>query len=421
MTRLPRTGRNKTRLIPALGAEGATAFHERLARHAIGRASSFCTLHKKANLTVQLEGGTSIEGKTWLGSDTLDCREQSPGDLGHRMESAANDAFEEGADSVVIIGTDCPSIDETTLEKAFDALKSADIVFGPAADGGYYLVGMRKPTPSIFRNIPWGGGNVLKESTSAAEKAGLKVLLLDVLSDVDMPEDLIAAEENLTAGATVSVIIPTFNEAANLPSLLEKIQVWEPHEIIIADGGSTDGTVALAQAAGARAITSPKGRASQMNHGASTATGEFLLFLHADTIPPDGFPKLISETLNRPGTSAGAFRFALDDGVGTASLIEKLVHLRCKLFATPYGDQGLFLRRSLFEKTGGFPQWPIIEDLGFVRKLGRFGKIRIASEPALTSSRRWSSSGTVRTFLKHQAIVAGFVFRIPARFLARIR
>ena len=421
MTRLPRTGRNKTRLIPALGAEGATVFHERLARHAIGRASSFCTLHKKANLTVRLEGGTSIEGKTWLGSDSLDCREQSPGDLGHRMESAANTAFEEGADRVVIIGTDCPSIDETTLENAFDALTDADVVFGPAADGGYYLAGMRKPTPSIFRNIPWGGEKVLKDSTTAAEKAGLKVHMLDVLSDVDMPEDLVAAEKNLTAGATVSVIIPTFNEAANLPSLLEKIYTSQPHEIIVADGGSTDGTIALAQAAGARTITSPKGRASQMNHGASSATGEFLLFLHADTIPPDGFPQIISETLNRPGTSAGAFRFQLDNEIGTSSLIEELVHLRCKFFATPYGDQGLFLRRSLFEKLAGFPEWPTLEDLGLVRRLRKRGTIRIARARALTSSRRWSKGGTVRTFLKHQTILAGFSLGIPTRLLAKIR
>jgi len=421
MTRLPRTGRNKTRLIPALGAEGATAFHDRLARHTIGRASSFCALHPEARLTVRLEGGTSIEGKSWLGSDTLDCREQSPGDLGHRMESAANEAFEEGADRVVIIGTDCPSIDETVLENAFEALGDADLVFGPAADGGYYLVGMRRPTPAIFKNIPWGGGSVLEKSLAAAREAGIRVELLDVLSDVDMQEDLGAAEVALFMGATVSVVIPTLNEAGRIPFLLGKIMASQPYEIIVADGGSLDGTVALAEAAGVRVVAAPKGRASQMNSGASHATGEFLLFLHADTVPPAGFPEIISQALNRPGTSAGAFRFQLDDGIGASSLIEQLVHLRCKLFGTPYGDQGLFLRRCLFEKTGGFPDRPVLEDLGIIKRLRKRGVVRITREHAVTSSRRWRNGGTVRTFLKHQAMLAGFFLRVPVRLLARIR
>ncbi len=421
MTRLPRTGRNKTRLIPAMGPEGATAFHTRLAFHAIGRASSFCTIHRNAKLTVRLEGGTSIEGKSWLASDSLDCREQSPGDLGWRMESASNEAFEEGADRVVIIGTDCPSIDESILKAAFDALADADVVFGPAADGGYYLVGLRKPTPFIFQNIPWGGCAVLDESLTAAKNAGLVVLLLDVLSDVDTPDDLPAAEKVLTHGASVSVIIPTLNEAENIPSLLEKINRSHPHEVIVADCGSTDGTPALAEAAGARVIHSPRGRAAQMNHAASVATGEFLLFLHADTLPPKGFCKIIRETLNRPGTSAGAFRFQLDGAIGTSALIEELVHLRCKFLATPYGDQGLFLRRSLFEKIGGFYNETILEDLEIVRRLRKHGQLRIAKEPATTSSRRWSNGGVVRTFLKHQAMLAGFSLKLPPRLLAKFR
>jgi len=125
--------------------------------------------------------------------------------------------------------------------------------------------------------------------------------------------------------------------------------------------------------------------------------------------------------LNRPETRAGALRFELDDGIGASSLIEQLVHLRCKLFGTPYGDQGLFLRRCLFEKTGGFPDWPTLEDLGIIKRLRKRGMVRITREPAVTSSRRWRNGGTVRTFLKHQAMLAGFFLRVPVRLLARIR
>tara|TARA_B110000037_G_scaffold221695_1_gene293520 strand:- start:22970 stop:24238 length:1269 start_codon:yes stop_codon:yes gene_type:complete len=421
MTRLPRTGRNKTRLIPALGADGATTFHERLARHAIGRASSFCTLHPKARLTVRLEGGISIEGKTWLGSDELDCREQAPGDLGQRMETAANEVFDQGADRVVIIGTDCPSIDESTLAKAFDALNHSDVVFGPAADGGYYLVGLNKPTPSIFRNIPWGGEQVLNESLAAAKKAGVRVQLLDVLSDVDMPEDLTAAETQLSKGATVSVIIPTLNEAGNITSILEKIAVSNPHEIIVADGGSTDGTTDLARATGVRVTSSPKGRAAQMNHGASIATGEFLLFLHADTLPPEGFPHIIANTLNRPNTAAGAFRFRLSGDMGASPLIESLVNLRCRFFGTPYGDQGIFVRRALFQNLGGFPNLQAMEDLHFIRKARKSGKIRGTDQAAVTSPRRWEKSGLIRTFLGHQLMLASGRIGIWPRIISRLR
>jgi hypothetical protein len=421
MTRLPREGRNKTRLIPALGAKGASEFHDKLARHAIGRASEFCTLYPKASLTVRLEGGTPIEGKSWLGSDSLDCREQESGDLGHRMESAAQAAFGEGAERVVIIGTDCPSIDATVLGKAFDALKNADLVFGLADDGGYYLVGMSRLVPEIFRDIPWGGRDVLEKSIAAARAVRIDPYLLASLPDVDFPEDLPAAELALTAGATVSVIIPTFNEEENLSTLLETLKQSHPHEILIADGGSTDRTLEIAAALGLKTVSAPKGRASQMNLAAASATGEFLLFLHADTIPPAGFPEMIAEILNCPGTSAGAFRFKLDDEIGTASLIEALVHLRCELFSNPYGDQGIFLRRSVFENIGGYPEWDILEDCGLIRKARKRGKIRISNKAALTSSRRWVAGGTVKTFFRHQLILAGFSLRIPCHILAHIR
>jgi len=224
MTRLPCAGRNKTRLIPALGAEGAAEFHDRLARHAIGRASSFVLSTPGARLLVRLEGGTPIEGKIWLGDNRVDCREQGTGDLGERMELAANEAFSEGAKRVVIIGTDCPSIDEGVLSKAFTALEKSDLVFGPALDGGYYLLGLAKPVSAIFKNIPWGGDEVLEKSLLAARDEGLPTALLNSLPDVDTPEDLPAGHAALGTGSSVSVIIPTLNEEAIIEKLLESIR-----------------------------------------------------------------------------------------------------------------------------------------------------------------------------------------------------
>ena len=421
MTRLPCAGRNKTRLIPALGAEGAAEFHDSLARHAIGRASSFVLSTPGARLLVRLDGGTPIEGKVWLGDASVDCQEQGIGDLGERMELAANEAFSEGAERVVIIGTDCPSIDESVLTKAFAALEKNDLVFGPALDGGYYLLGLKKPTPPIFRNIPWGSAEVLDKSLQAARHRGLSTTLLDPLPDVDTPDDLPAGLAALEKGHSVSVIIPTLNEEAFVGRLLKRIGESSPHEIIVADGGSTDRTVKIAHATGARVISTPRGRALQMNLAASIATGEFLLFLHADTLPPEGFPAIIARTLNRPSTAAGAFRFKLDGDLPASALIESLVHIRCFLRNTPYGDQGIFIRQQLFQQLDGFPEIPVMEDIHFIRHLKKIGKVRIVSESALTSPRRWQHGGLVRTFIRHQLMLGAFHLKIPPRHIARLR
>ncbi len=206
MTRLPREGANKTRLIPALGPVGATAFHDRLARHAVGRAASYVLQHPSTHLQIQLEGGTAAEGRAWLGE--ADYHIQQPGDLGQRMQAAVELAFSNGARRVVVTGTDCPSIDEELLGRAFAALAVSHLIFGPAVDGGYYLVGLSRPCAEIFQNIAWGGAEVLRQSLAAARLAKLKVATLELLSDVDVPADVPAAEALLHAGSSVPIIIP---------------------------------------------------------------------------------------------------------------------------------------------------------------------------------------------------------------------
>lgn len=419
MTRLPREGRNKTRLIPELGPAGATAMHERLALHTIGRASAFIMLNPNIALRILVEGGTATEAQEWLGGG--DCREQTSGDLGARLHSAVHDAFTDGARRVIVIGTDCPSIDENILTESFQILEKTDLVFGPAADGGYYLVGLSQECPQVFENIEWGGPKVLAQSLDAAHTAKCKTVLLSVLEDVDVPDDLTNAEKSLTAGESISIIIPTYNEELRLDSLLEKLKLDHPHEIIVADGGSHDRTLEIAKQAGVRVIHAAKGRASQMNLAAASATGDFLLFLHADTLPPNNYQQIIRRILQTPETSAGAFRFTLAGKLKSAPIIEKLVSLRCKIFNTPYGDQGLFLRRSIFRHVGRFPDWPVMEDLHIIRSLKKIGHVRISHEAASTSSRRWENGGTIRTFLRHQLMLAAYYLGVPVRHIAKLR
>ncbi len=337
------------------------------------------------------------------------------------MQAAADSAFSCGARRVVIIGMDCPSLDEPALAEAFESLTRTDVVFGPAADGGYYLLGLSKPCPRVFTGIDWGTACVLEQSLVAARVSCPIPRLLGLREDVDLPGDLPMAEMALAAGESVSIIIPTLNEEGHLPILLEQLKCEQPHEIIIADGGSTDSTLDIARQAGVRVVNAPKGRASQMNLGASAATGEFLLFLHADTLPPSDFQQVVRRVLHSPGTSSGAFRFALAGEMRTSPIIEHLVNLRCRWLKTPYGDQGLFLRRRMFEHAGGFPDWPVMEDLHMVRALSRFGRVLISSEAARTSPRRWQRGGTLRTFLSHQVMFAAFHLGIPPRLINRLR
>lgn len=194
-TRLPCEGRNKTRLIPALGAAEAAMFHDRLARHTIHRAATFCASAKDVELVIRLDGGSTHDGKAWLGD--YDFREQGAGDLGERLERAVRDAFSRGASKVLVIGTDCPELDSANLADAMDLLNHHPLVFGPACDGGYYLIGLSLPCSAVFRNIAWGGADVLRQSIAAAQTAELSVGLLKYLPDVDVPEDLPAAERAL--------------------------------------------------------------------------------------------------------------------------------------------------------------------------------------------------------------------------------
>ena len=402
-TRLPRPGLAKTRLIPALGAEGAAELQRQMTRLAVARAWAFCAAAPGRRLVIAYDGGSENEMRAWLGP--LDFLAQSEGDLGARMHRAVSGEFSRGARSVIVIGADCPRLRHSILESAAHALETSEMTFGPASDGGYYLVGLRKPMEEIFTGIPWSTGEVLGSSIRRAQEAGCNPTLLEPLPDVDEPADLDDAHAALHASRTVSVIIPVLDESANLRHLLPLLVAAQPHEILIADGRSADDSISVAQSLGAKVVRADRGRALQMNAAAREATGEHLLFLHADTDPPERFPALISTSLDRAAVAAGAFRFALREPVMGGALIEKGVALRCALRQLPYGDQGLFLRRALFQSLGGFRDLHILEDLEMIRRLRSLGRIVITREAARTSSRRWREGGVIRTVLRHQLVL----------------
>ncbi|MGA9262279.1 MAG: TIGR04282 family arsenosugar biosynthesis glycosyltransferase, partial [Desulfobacterales bacterium] len=209
-TRYPEPGTTKTRLIPVLGPEGAARLQRQMTEHLLGHV---CRLVRTRPLTVEIRfaGGDVRLMQNWLGPDFL-YTAQGDGGLDQRMTIALTAAFSGGAKAVVLIGSDIPGISAEIIGRAFDVLKVKDAVFGPAVDGGYYLVGLRKGAlgralPTLFTGLPWGTNRVLGLSLERAAELTLSVALLDTLEDVDFPEDLAVWEQ--FGGPRISVVIPT--------------------------------------------------------------------------------------------------------------------------------------------------------------------------------------------------------------------
>lgn len=420
-TRFPEPGTTKTRLISVLGPEGAARLQHDLTRRVLARARELREL-AAAEIEVRFDGGDAEKMATTFGRD-LAYAPQGPGDLGCRMERAFEGSFADGVGQAVLMGADCPGVTAELLRKAFAQLIDNDLVLGPAEDGGYYLIGLRHHEPVLFREIAWGSDGVFDETMCRARRRSLRVGLLETLSDIDRPEDLAAWQENMrrqqaigTGEERLSVVIPTLNEAAYLPSTLESLAGARDAEIIVVDGGSDDGTPQIARRAGCRVLRTVRNRAFQLNAGADVAEGSFLLFLHADTRLPVGFDAAVRSALAEHGVAGGAFRLRIDTPGWPLRIIEQAVALRSRLFQMPYGDQGIFVRTETFRQIGGFPDLPIMDDFELIRRLRQQGKVEVLSLPATTSGRRWRELGPWRTTWINQKVILGYYLGVsPAR------
>ncbi|RMG53889.1 MAG: glycosyltransferase, partial [Acidobacteria bacterium] len=212
-TRYPEPGRTKTRLIPALGPDGAAELQRQMTEHMLRQVRELASRRRLA-IEIRYEGGRDGLMSQWLGAD-LSYRRQGEGDLGARLERAFDEAFQAGRHRVVIVGADCPGLTAALMAEAFDRLRQSDVVLGPARDGGYYLIGLRRPIPQLFEGISWGTARVLEETQEAIGRLGLSVQCLTMLDDVDRPEDLAVwnGEREKAAKSSplpqISIIIPT--------------------------------------------------------------------------------------------------------------------------------------------------------------------------------------------------------------------
>lgn len=215
--------------------------------------------------------------------------------------------------------------------------------------------------------------------------------------------------------ATISIIIPTLNEAKNIKDALANTQPSTNIEVIVVDGGSKDNTVEIAQSLGVKVISSPPGRAWQMNAGVLVANGDILLFLHADTRLPREFDVMIRTALQQPKVVAGAFTLRIDASLWGLRWVEWGVKWRSHFWQMPYGDQAIFLTKEIFQQIGNFPELPIMEDFELIKRLKTLGKITIIPAPVTTSARRWLQKGIFQTTLLNQIVIIAYLLGVSPK------
>lgn len=214
----------------------------------------------------------------------------------------------------------------------------------------------------------------------------------------------------------VSVIMPVLNEEGIIEDTIRSLN--DPRlELIVVDGGSRDKTASIVSRYKARLIPSMPGRGRQMNHGARCSTKDILLFLHGDAkITEKGIDAML-KAMEDPLIIGGAFRLAIDSRSPCLFFVAFWANMRSIIFGLPYGDQGIFVRRSAFEEIGGYQDVPIMEDLEFIRRLKRRGKITIMRESVSVSSRRWDKEGPIYTTLRNLILTAFFLLGVSPKKL----
>ncbi len=216
----------------------------------------------------------------------------------------------------------------------------------------------------------------------------------------------------------VTIVVPVLNEASRLPALLDRLAAFRDQaEVIVVDGGSTDGTAELARRAGwARVLTAARGRARQMNAGAAAAGGEVLLFLHADTAPPPTVLADIRAAMADPEVVGGRFDVRLDNPRPIYRVVETLMNLRSRCAGIWTGDQAIFVRRAAFQRLGGYPDIPLMEDVEFTRRLKRAGRRACLHTRVTASARKWEREGPLRTIILMWALRFLYMLGVsPAR------
>jgi len=228
------------------------------------------------------------------------------------------------------------------------------------------------------------------------------------------------AQDDTPRPPGIEALVPTLNAAAGLGRTLAAL-AGQVAGVVVADGGSTDATIAIARAAGARVVAAEGGRGGQLTAGAAVLTAPWVLVIHADTLPGPGWVEAARAFAADPANAerAAYFRFALDDASPEARRLERLVAWRCRALALPYGDQGLLIRRGFLDELGGFRPIPLMEDVDLVRRIGRRRLVAL-DPPFVTSAERWRREGWWRRSARNLACLSLWYAGVPPAWIARL-
>lgn len=222
--------------------------------------------------------------------------------------------------------------------------------------------------------------------------------------------------------ARLSIVVPTLNEAERIVACLQALRALRKHgaELIVADGGSTDSTVVLAKPWADRVLVGPRGRARQMNLGASAASGDVLLFLHADTQLPADAQAALDAALADTQVSWGRFDVRIEGASPLLKVVAALMNLRSRASGIATGDQAIFVRRDAFQRAGGYPEQPLMEDIELSKRLRKLSRPACLRQRVATSGRRWERHGVLRTIVLMWLLRALYWIGLPAERLARM-
>jgi rSAM/selenodomain-associated transferase 2/rSAM/selenodomain-associated transferase 1 len=419
--RYPQLGRVKRRLAEGVGEEEALRIYTMLLRRNLGVVKDFLGMQRDVEAFLCHEPPEAAEELRENYPGPYSLIPQRNGDLGKRMEGAFLDLFELGYGEVVLLGSDIADLEPSDICGAFMALSKGEVPIGPSHDGGFYLLGLRRPFPAVFALGEWSTGDVLQRVLKALH--GFRFVLLNKRHDVDTPSDMHLVSRGMFRD-TISVIIPHLegglDEALSLANRIRSL-MWPNDEVVLAEG--TEKALLCAQEEeplqGIRLVRSSRGRGIQLNTGACASRGDILWFLHADSDPPSDFAYLLRKLYRGSHCSFGCFRLGFRDEAPIMRLVSMWANARTALLKIPYGDQGIFCRRDIFARVGGFGKRLIMEDVDLARSLKKLGKLLFLRERLLTSPNRYLKGGVLRTALRNQLTMSMYLRGIPEERIYR--
>lgn len=397
-TRVPIPGQTKTRMMPGLSAVQCARVHICFLRD-IKRACEAVAADVFVCFTPEDKGQKL---RKILG-EQYEYFPQQGDTLGERMHSALEEVFVRGYEACILVGTDVPELKAEYMERAFWQLTQKEVVFGCTADGGYYLVGMKRLRREVFDIPQYGHKKVWEDTVNHLRGSDITIGYTEPLHDMDTMSDLSEYRERmrerpelqktvtgrfLISTVKISVIVPVYNEERTIQGIqLQLRKLKNQCEILFVDGGSTDRTLELIDSE-FTVIHSEKGRANQMNTGAEASTGDVLFFLHCDSELPAKPLTEIREVMK--GHRAGCFGIRFRSRSILMHICSAISNHRIKDRKVMFGDQGIFVERGLFFSAGMFPNIPIMEDYQFSLNLKeRRIRLGITKHRIYTSYRRF--------------------------------